>query len=80
VLDDGGFLEDLIARARRGRGEDSAQVGDIHVARLGRYVLCFRLQPAAADYSFHHDVMQAAGAFAELVTQLQAGDLPPRFC
>jgi hypothetical protein len=79
VLLDSGLTEELIAQAQRGRAQEQAQVGDLHLARLGRYVICFRLDPPRADYSFYPDVWRATAAFAETLAQIQQGDLPVLF-
>ena len=71
------LLADLVARCQRGRTQDTAQVGDIQVARIGRYVICFRLDPMGGDYTLHTDVWQATEAFTALLEGLRSGGSPP---
>jgi hypothetical protein len=77
VFNDTEICADLIKQAQRGRAQALAQIGDFHLARLGRYVVCFKLSPLVADYSFYEDVLHADLAFSDLLAKLESGQHPP---
>lgn len=76
MLTDADFAADLIARVERGRAQATAVVNDIHVARLGRYVVCYRLAPAASDYTLYFDIWAATEAYTRLLVELHSGLVP----